>query len=246
MSPHPTSRSLARVVATAVLCTALAVGCAEKSPEELLQDATQELSKATQVRDAAKQTLDQLDERLEQAREARETAFEAYQESVARWEEANERVGEYATDEVLHHQINQALLDEPGLKSSTIQARVNLRVVTLVGDAGSQEAIDRAIDIAEDVPGVVSVTSQVDHGPARRTEQVAAPGPEREPDVTLETEAEPEPEPAPGPEPTDAPDADEAVVEEETPADTDAATDEPVETEEGGSASSAGSSAVGS
>ena len=209
MSPESPFRPVRILALLAGLAVAGVLGCAEKTPEELLADATQELSKATQVRDAAKASLDQLDKRLADAQEARDTAFEAWEEAVTRWEEANESVGEFATDEVLHHQLNQALLDESGLKSSTIQARVNLRVATLVGTASSQEAIDRAIEIAEGVPGVARVVSQVDLGPARRPEQ--RPAPARE-----EDEEAPEPEPAVEPEPE--PEPEEPVVETEEPA----------------------------
>lgn len=213
MSPESVFRPARFIALLTGLAVASAIGCAEKTPEELLADATQELAKATQNRDAAKGSLDQLDKRLSDAQAARDTAFEAYQEALGRWEEANEAVGEFATDEVLHHQLNQALLDEAGLKSSTVQARVNLRVATLVGTASSQEAIDKAIEIAEAVPGVARVVSQIDLGPARRPEQegVAAPP------APAETEEAPIPEPASEPEPATAAEPEELVVEVEEP-----------------------------
>ncbi len=148
------------VVALALVAL-LALGCGDKSPEELLAEATEELGAATQAKEAAQGSLDQLDDRLEKAQSARDTAFEAFEEARIRWETAKDAVGEFATDDVLHRQVNQALLDASDLEGTTVQARVRNRVVTLIGVAGSQDAIDTAVELSTAVPGVSRVSSQV-------------------------------------------------------------------------------------
>ena len=136
-------------------------GCGEKSPEELLKDANAELAAATQARDAARATLDQLDKRLAEAQAARDRAAEAFEKADQRWLAAKEAVGQFATDEVLHREVNRALLEAPDLEGTTIQARVQDRVVTLIGEARAQDQVDRAKQIVREIPGVFRVRSDV-------------------------------------------------------------------------------------
>jgi len=148
-------------LACALLLALLATGCGEATPEEKLADATDELSAATQAKTAAQAALSQLDQRLEDAQAARDKAALAFEETRQRWEDAKDAVGEFATDEVLHRQVNRALLEEPELEGATITAGVEDRVVTLVGGAPDAKSIALASELADAVPGVGEVVSDV-------------------------------------------------------------------------------------
>ena len=192
MSPTSHFKVLPATAWALALVALLALGCGEKSPEELLAEATEELTGATQAKDAAKASLDQLDERLAKAQSARDTAFEAFEEARIRWESAKDAVGEFATDEVLHQQINRLLLDASELGESRINARVSDHVVALTGSADGQEAIDHAIELVGSVPGVYRVASQVRIEAAQDAEGAA---PEADSEASEEAApSEPEPD----------------------------------------------------
>ena len=162
MHPTAATHSIRIVALLSILGLALGtLGCGDPSPEEQLADATQELATAAQAKEGAKTALDQLDQRLADAQAARDKAAEAYEGAVDRWREAKDAVGQFATDEVLHQQVNRALLDAEELQDATITARVDRRVVTLIGGATEQADIETAKTLADEIPGVVRVTSQV-------------------------------------------------------------------------------------
>ncbi|MBW2244457.1 MAG: BON domain-containing protein [Deltaproteobacteria bacterium] len=155
----PTARLLA--LACALLLAMAGTGCGDPTPEEQLADATKELASASQAKTAAQTTLDQLERRLEDAQAARDKAAAAFEEVRERWASAKNAVGEFATDEVLHRQVNRALLEEPELEGATITAGVQDRVVTLIGGAPNAEVIALATELASAVPGVAAVKSDV-------------------------------------------------------------------------------------
>ena len=156
---NPTSRLLA--LACVLFLALVGTGCGDSTPEEKLADATKELTSATQAKEAAQTTLDQLEQRLADAQAARDKAAEAFEEVRQRWVSAKHAVGEFATDEVLHRQVNRALLEEPDLEGATITASVENRVVTLIGGAPDAEAVALASELANAVPGVAEVVSEV-------------------------------------------------------------------------------------
>ena len=147
-----TLRSVRVGIPAALSLLLMLSGCGEKSPEELLKEANAELAAATQARDAARATLDQLDKRLAQAQAARDRAAEAFEKADARWLEAKEAVGQFATDEVLHREVNRALLAAPELEGTTIQARVRDRAVTLTGEAGAPDEPGAEPHAGSDLP----------------------------------------------------------------------------------------------
>lgn len=156
---NSTSRLLA--LACALLLALASAGCGDPTPEEQLADATQELTSASQAKQAAQTALDQLERRLTDALAARDKAAEAFEVVRQRWAEAVDAVGEFATDEVLHRQVNRALLEEPELEGATITAGVEERVVTLVGGAPDAEAVALAAELAGAIPGVADVRSEI-------------------------------------------------------------------------------------
>ncbi len=200
---HPTAapRSIRIVALLGILGLAFsALGCGDPSPEERLAEATQELAAATQAKEGAKTALDQLDQRLADAKAARDKAAEAHEAAVDRWREAKDAVGEFATDEVLHQQVNRALLDSAELQDATITARVDRRVVTLTGEAHSQDDVETAKTLADGIPGVVRVTSQVVLESANKQPNAPAPAKKKTP-----APAKPAPKAQPTIEPFDEP-----------------------------------------
>ncbi len=191
MSPTPKDLSLRPLaLACGLLLAVVGTGCGEATPEEKLAEATEELTDATHAKEAAQATLDQLEKRLGDAQAARDQAAEAFEEVRQRWQDAKDAVGEFATDEVLHRQVNRALIDEPALEGATITAAVENRVVTLVGGAPDAEAIALAAELADAIPGVAEVVSQV----AIESPEVGAPPAEAAPEAEPAPEAEAAPE----------------------------------------------------
>ena len=165
-------------IALVVIAAVFALGCGEKSAEELLQDANQELSAAEQTKEGAKVALDQLDARLAEVQAGRDKAAEAYEQARQRWLGAKDAVGEFATDEVLHRQVNRALLEAAELQGSTITAQVEERLVILVGSAADSDAADRAAELARAVPGVAEVISKLAIGSGEQASPASDPNSE--------------------------------------------------------------------
>lgn len=65
--------------------------------------------------------------------------------------------GEYVDDTVTTTKVKTAIFNEPTLKSAEINVETFKGVVQLSGFVSSQEDINRAVAVASDVDGVVSV-----------------------------------------------------------------------------------------
>lgn len=65
--------------------------------------------------------------------------------------------GEYLDDTVITAKVKAAIFSEPALKSAEINVETFKGVVQLSGFVSSQASIDRALQVARGVPGVVSV-----------------------------------------------------------------------------------------
>jgi osmotically-inducible protein OsmY len=68
-----------------------------------------------------------------------------------------EGTGEYSDDTVITTKVITAILNEPTLKSAEINVETFKGVVQLSGFVSSQANIDKAIEVARSVKGVVSV-----------------------------------------------------------------------------------------
>ncbi|SDH75773.1 BON domain-containing protein [Nitrosomonas sp. Nm132] len=68
-----------------------------------------------------------------------------------------EGTGEYFDDTVITTKVIAAILNEPTLKSAEINVETFKGVVQLSGFVSSQANIDKAIEVARSVKGVVSV-----------------------------------------------------------------------------------------
>ena len=68
-----------------------------------------------------------------------------------------EGTGEYVDDTVITTRVKAALFSDLALKSAEINVETFKGVVQLSGFVGSQQNIDKAVQIARGVPGVTSV-----------------------------------------------------------------------------------------
>ncbi|MGA7178460.1 MAG: BON domain-containing protein [Thiobacillaceae bacterium] len=71
----------------------------------------------------------------------------------------HEGTGEYIDDSVITTKVKAAIFNEPTLKSTEINVETFKGVVQLSGFVSSQADINRAVDVARSVKGVVSVNN---------------------------------------------------------------------------------------
>ena len=70
-------------------------------------------------------------------------------------------VGQIADDARITTEINQQYLGDHVVSATKVDVDTYMGVVTLWGNLSSQEAVDRAISIAESVKGVIKVISKL-------------------------------------------------------------------------------------
>ena len=73
----------------------------------------------------------------------------------------HEGTGEYLDDSVITTKVKAELFDEPNLRSGQINVETFKGVVQLSGFVGSRDDINRAVEIARGVKGVVSVKNDM-------------------------------------------------------------------------------------
>jgi osmotically-inducible protein OsmY len=89
------------------------------------------------------------------------SARAAQRETELRIAELEKQIGAQATDPVVFRMVQEALLDDDELEDVAISARVERGVVTLSGVVSEAEQRERAVKLAEGVPGVVSVQDRI-------------------------------------------------------------------------------------
>jgi len=72
-----------------------------------------------------------------------------------------ESTGEYMDDSVITAKVKKAIFKEDSLKSSEINVETFKSVVQLSGFVSSQADINKAVEVARDVEGVVSVKNDM-------------------------------------------------------------------------------------
>jgi osmotically-inducible protein OsmY len=72
-----------------------------------------------------------------------------------------EGTGEYVDDTVITTKVKAAIFNDPSLKSAEINVETFKGVVQLSGFVNSREDINRAVQVARGVPGVVSVKNDM-------------------------------------------------------------------------------------
>lgn len=73
----------------------------------------------------------------------------------------SEGTGEYVDDAVLTTKVKAAIFNEPGLKSTEINVETYKGAVQLSGFVNSQADINKAVEVARSVKGVVSVKNNM-------------------------------------------------------------------------------------
>src|SRR5512143_3893903 len=73
----------------------------------------------------------------------------------------SEGTGEYVDDALLTTKVKAAIFNEPGLKSFEINVETYKGVVQLSGFVSSQADINKAVEVARSVKGVVSVKNNM-------------------------------------------------------------------------------------
>lgn len=72
-----------------------------------------------------------------------------------------EGTGEYVDDTVITTKVKAAVFNEPSLKSAEINVETFKGIVQLSGFVNSREDINKAVEVARQVPGVKSVKNDM-------------------------------------------------------------------------------------
>lgn len=72
-----------------------------------------------------------------------------------------ESTGQYVDDAVITTKTKAAIFNEPTLKSAEINVETYGGVVQLSGFVSGQASVDKAVQVARNVPGVTSVTNKM-------------------------------------------------------------------------------------
>jgi osmotically-inducible protein OsmY len=142
------------------LAGALLAGC-QDSEEAKLAALTEELGT---LRTGLTETRAELAKREATAKAAQDALAAArgeQREAERRIAEIEKELGSHATDPVLFRMVQKQLLDDDDLEDVGISARVERGVVTLSGVVSKEKLRKRAVEVAESVPGVVSVQDRI-------------------------------------------------------------------------------------
>jgi osmotically-inducible protein OsmY len=139
-----------------------ALACSGSDPEAELIEASQAVEQARSRVETARANVEKRETEAEEAKqrltEARTVLREA-QENVTKYEASVDR---NATDSVLFRAVQKRLLEDRQLKDVAIAARVDKGIVTLSGNVPNAKLRDRALEIAQQTPGVNRVESLID------------------------------------------------------------------------------------
>ncbi len=154
------ARFLSLMLASTLLCGGLLVGCGN-SEEEKIEALTKELGS---LREGLSETRAEVAEREATAKTANDALAKTrgeLRESETRIAAIEKELGTHATDPVLFRMVQKQLLDDDDLEDVAISARADHGVVTLSGVVDNEKLRDRAVKLAESVPGVVSVQDRI-------------------------------------------------------------------------------------
>ena len=156
------ARASARARFRALLVAALlAVSCGGDDEEARLEELSQELGSLREALPDLRARVSEREATVKAAQDELADARGALRKSESRIAEIDKEVGAHATDPLLFRMIQQQLLEDDDLEEVAISARVEHGVVTLSGVVPDAELGERAVKLAESVPGVVSVQSRI-------------------------------------------------------------------------------------
>lgn len=141
-------------------------GGSERSAEQMLNDAQQALRDARNDVLEASERLKEKEEALAVAKVEVEKAREQVHTAQAQLDSVEKTVDLKATDGLLFRAIQRKLLDDERLEEAVVSVHVDKGLVTLRGQVPSDEEKEIAVEIARQVPGVASVTSELKLAPA--------------------------------------------------------------------------------
>jgi osmotically-inducible protein OsmY len=156
---HRLRCSWLNVAASASLLACLA--CGGSSEEAEFRKASEALAEAQSEAGVAREQVDVKRAALESAREALDAAETELASAEDRVAEARSALARFATDDVVFRAVQLALLETPELADVAIRANVQSGVVSLWGSVAERALRDRAVEVAEAIPGVVAVESHI-------------------------------------------------------------------------------------
>ena len=159
------ARARARFASLMLAAGVLFAGCGE-SEEAKIAKLTEELGK---LRQSVTQTRSEVAQRETAAKAAQDALAKSrgeLRDGEARIAEIEKELGAHATDPVLFRMVQKQLLEDDDLEDVAISANVQRGVVTLSGVVNNEKLRDRAVKLAEAVPGVVSVQDRIQVAPA--------------------------------------------------------------------------------
>jgi hypothetical protein len=155
------ARVSARALFPALLAAALlALGCASDE-EARIRELSEELTELREGLPGLRARVAEREKAAESAQDELAEARSALRTSESRIAEIQREVGAHATDPLLFRMVQEELLDDDELEDVAISARVENGVVTLSGVVPDAELGERAVKLAESVPGVVAVQSRI-------------------------------------------------------------------------------------
>jgi len=145
----------------ASLAVLFSFACADSSPETILEDASKEFSEAMEELRLADESVEALRGQMRKLEDELADAERVRREASKHVKEAEARLSEVADDDTLFRSVQRRLLEDAELAQTAVSAEVENRIVTLRGEVGSQEAVDRAVEVAGSAPGVASVVNEL-------------------------------------------------------------------------------------
>ena len=149
------------VILALVASVLLAAGCGGSSQERELADASEALASARARVDGAREKVDDQRQQLEVAKTDVAAAERELREAEKGLREAESRIDLTATDATLFRAVQKRLLDDDDLRDVAIDADVQRGVVTLRGSVPHLDLRERALEIADSIPGVAGVENQI-------------------------------------------------------------------------------------
>jgi osmotically-inducible protein OsmY len=139
----------------------LALSCGGDDEAARIEELSEELSELREGLPALRARVEERETTAKAAQDELAEARGALRVSESRIAEIQREVGAHATDPVLFRMVQQQLLEDDELEDVAISARVEHGVVTLSGVVPEAELGARAVQLAESVPGVVSVQNRI-------------------------------------------------------------------------------------
>jgi len=159
--PLPAQRLRRSWLPIASLAVLFSFACADSSPETILEDASKEFSEAMEELRLADESVEALRGQMRKLEDELADAERVRREASKHVKEAEARLSEVADDDTLFRSVQRRLLEDAELAQTAVSAEVENRIVTLRGEVGSQEAVDRAVEVAGSAPGVASVVNEL-------------------------------------------------------------------------------------